>query len=385
MPVGMATAYDLTTGVVVDMDEMIYLVSPTDSPMLTGVDADGLSLVGVQGGLRNIQFDWLDEDILTPRSTIQTGSTTGDAFIILAAGDQTKFSTGDLVRIIHTGGAGKEYARVTGYGTTTDSLTVTRAFDSTTARTVTAAAKVIGMGSAIAEGSDPENGRTADRNDRSNYTQIFGPTAVKMSRTEQRIKKYGVADEFSHQLMNRIRENVISREQAAIYGRKYNSTTQKIRTTGGLLSFITTNVDSTSTQLTVAKIEAAQQLAYNKGGMPTTLMANPAALADLNDTSNVTIVRTVEASSLRGRTHVTVVTTEFGDLAIARNRWLEPTDAVLFNRENVTRRVLDPLQAQRLAKTGDSDVMMIVCEEGWEFKGQQHAVAFSALSYTAAY
>lgn len=385
MPAGLATAYDLTVGVVLNVDPLIYMISPIDSPMLTGMNADGLSVAGVEGGLDNITFHWEDEDILTPRTTIQTGTTTGDAWIVVAAGDQLKFSTGDMLRIIHTGGAGKEYVRVTGYGSTTDSLTVTRGFDSTTARTVTAAAKVIGMGTSLAEGVDPENGRTVDRADRSNNTQIFGPTKVSMSRTEQRIRKYGVSNEFDHQFMNRMHENVISREQVAIYGRTYNSTTAKVRTTGGLLAYITTNVDSTSTQLTITKIEAAQQLCYNKGGMPTTLMANPASLTDLNDTSNVTIVRTDAQDTTRGRAHVTTTETEHGLLTIARNRWIEPTDAILFSRKNITRKVMDPLLVERLAKTGDSDVMMMVAEEGWKVKGQTHCATFSALSYTAAY
>lgn len=382
MPTGIGTSYELTVGHVVNMDEAIFMVSPIDSPLLTGVNAEGM-LILPSTPVDQTEFFWMDEEILTPRSTIQTGTTTGDAWIVVAAGDQTKFSTGDMLLLNHA--AGREYVRVTGYGVTSDSLTVTRGYDSTTAGTVTAGIKVIGLSTALAEGSDPEAARTADRTTASNYTQIWGPTAVHMSRTEQKIRKYGVANEFTHQLANRITENVIAREQAYLYGRKYNSTTSKIRTTGGIYSFITSNVDATSTQLTVAKIEAAQQLAYNKGGSPDILMANPASLADLNDTGNVTIVRTDNVDTRRGRARVTVVTTEHGDVSIVRNRWNEPTDALLFKRGMVTRRVIDPLQVERLAKTGDSDKVQLVAEDGLQVKGQKHAVRFSALGYTAAY
>ena len=41
MPTGTLTAYDLTTGVIVDMDEAIYMVSAQDSPMITGVRRSG--------------------------------------------------------------------------------------------------------------------------------------------------------------------------------------------------------------------------------------------------------------------------------------------------------------------------------------------------------
>jgi hypothetical protein len=383
VPTGIGTSYELTVGHVVNMDEAIFMVSPQDSPLLTGVNADGMLLLPQQGGLDQTEFFWMDEEILTPRSTIQTGATTGDGFIVVAAGDRTKFSTGDVIRVVHAGGA--EQVRVTGYGTTDDYLLVTRGYNGTTARTVSTGVKAIGLGTALAEGSDPEAARTTDRSTASNYTQIFGPTSVHMSRTEQKIRKYGVPNEFTHQLMNRITENVISREQAFLYGIKATSATTKIRTTGGIYSYVSTNVDSTSTQLTVAKIEAAQQLAYNKGGAPDVLMANPASLADLNDTGNVTVVRTELVESRRGRARVTVITTEFGDVSVARNRWNEPGDALLFKRGMVVRRVLDPLQVERLAKTGDADKVQLVCEEGLEIKGQKHAVRFSNLSYTAAY
>src|SRR5690606_13010606 len=103
---------------------------------------------------------------------------------------------------------------------------------------------------------------------------------------ERVVRKYGVRDEFAHQLMGRTKENAIAREQAYLYGQKFNSTTAKIRTTGGLADFITTNVQSTNTQLTVANVQTFQQSLYNQGGTPTVLMANPVALADLNDINN---------------------------------------------------------------------------------------------------
>ena len=45
MPTGIATAYDLTVGVKVNMDEAIYMYSPVDSPLILGTDADGNALL----------------------------------------------------------------------------------------------------------------------------------------------------------------------------------------------------------------------------------------------------------------------------------------------------------------------------------------------------
>ena len=44
---------------------------------------------------------------------------------------------------------------------------------------------------------------------------------------------------------------------------------------------------------------------------------------------------------------------------------------------------MQPLVVEALAKTGDSDKVQIVCEEGLQVKGQQHMARFTNLdSYT---
>lgn len=384
MPTGRATSYDLTVGVVVNMDEAIYMLSPQDTPLLTGLGSDGMTLIG-SNGVDERQFEWLDDTILTPRSSLNGAITTADTIWTLATGDRTKFSTGDILTVGKV--AATEQVRMVGYGVTAETILVTRAWAGT-ATNYASGALVVGLGTALAEGSDPEAARTVDRVQSSNVTQIFGPTKVDLSRTEQQVRKYGVGSEWTHQLMGRTSENAISREQAYLYGAKVDSTTLKIRTTGGLKFWITTNVDATSTMLTTAAIQTRQQVGYNQGGFADVVMANPVAFSggltaeNLNDIGNTAIVRETIDDPKRGRTRVAYVDTEFGSVQIARNRWMVPMDAFGFSRENVTRRVLQPLIFQRLAKTGDSDQGQIVCEEGLEVKGEEHLFRFSNLAYT---
>lgn len=377
MPTGRATAYDLTVGVVVNMDEAIYMLSPQDTPMLTGLGADGLTMIG-SASVDEIEFSWMTDTILTPRSTLNGAVTTGDAVITVATGDRIKFSTGDIITV------GKQNAveqiRVTGYSSGSDVLNVARAWAGT-ATNYASGAIVIGLGTALPEGSDPEAARTVDRVQVSNLTQIFGPTKVDLSRTEQQVRKYGVGNEFTHQLSGRMTENAIGREQAFLYGARVNSTAGKIRTTGGLRFFITTNVDTAATSLTVANITTRQQAGYNAGGFADVVMANPVAIADLNAAADTLVVRQTIDDPQRGRTRVTFVDTEFGSCLLARNRWCAPQDAFGISRENVVRRVLQSLVFERLAKTGDSDQGQIVCEEGLEVKGEQHLFRFNNLGY----
>lgn len=377
----MATAYDLTVGVIVNMDEAIYMLSPDDTPLLTGVGADGLSILASRP-VDEIQFSWMDDTYLTPRSKLAASATTDETVLTVSSGDRTKFSTGDVLRVAKSGESGDgEIIRVTGYGTTADTLLVSRGFVGTKVNYVTDNI-VIGLGTALAEGSDPEEARTVDRVESSNVTQIFGPTKLHLSRTEQLVRKYGVSNEFTHQLMGRMKENAFAREQAFLYGRKSNDSSTKRRTTGGMCEFITTNKDSTNTQVTVSTIQTNQQTCYNVGGLPDRLMANPVALADLNDVANTTLVRVEIDDARRGRLRATQVWTEFGPLTLVRNRWLAPHDAIAFKRDGVIRRVLSPLVFERLAKTGDSDKGQIVCEEGLEVKGQKHMFRFDSLGYS---
>ncbi len=378
------TSYDLTVGVVVDMDEAIYMLSPMDSPLLTGVDADGKSMLS-SVATNERQVDWMTDELLTPRSltTTQIGATTTSNVLSVTTGDQAKFSTGDVLMITTSAGIVKEYVRVTGYGTTADTLLVTRTWTTTPAvDTLVTGNIVIGVGTALPEGSDPERSRFQDRVQFTNITQIFGPTAIKMSKTEQVVAKYGVADEFTRQVFMRTQEMTTHREQALLYGRKVSDTSNKIRTMAGIFPLITSINEQTSTELNVTNIQAIQQSCYNNGGMPDRLVANPASLKDLNSVSNTDRVRQTFDDPRRGRIPVMEVWTEFGVVSVARHRWMMKSDALLFSRDQAVRRPLRGLTLERLAKTGDSDHAMIVCEESLEFKGQQHAAKFTALSYT---
>lgn len=377
---GTVTSYALTTGVKINMDELIYLMSPTDLPLTLGVDSDGSMIVKTQP-VDQIQFYWQDEELLTPRVALAGAAITADTTFTVAAGEALRFATGDVARVVRAGVS--EMIRITGVSNAT--ITATRGYASTTATTFAIGDFIIGTGAALAEGSDPENFRSRDRDSRSNYTQIFGPYKISMSRTEQKISKYGVADEWSKQLWNRSREYWMRIEQALLYGKANNDTSGKIRMTGGLTDYITSNVNSTSTQLTLAAIVSLQQTAYNAGDVPLVLIANPNSLSDLNDVSNTSVVRVTEQDSRRGRARVEYIDTEFGSTVLVRDRWCSPHTAFLVKPDGIIRRVLDPMMYEALAKTGDADNAQIVGEEGFEIKGQAHMARFSNLSaYTSA-
>lgn len=374
---GTASSYDLTNGVIINMDEAIYLYSPEELPMLTGQGSDGLSVISTDT-LDQVSFSWLDEENLAPRDKLEGAVTTGDAYITLETGGRLKFSTGDVLMVRKAGA--DEVMYVASYGTTADTLVVTRAFAGT-ATNYADAAVVIGLGTALGEGATPENFRAADTTTRTNNTQIFGPTKIAMTGTDLVIPRYGKPNEWTHQLYHRTYENGQAREQAILYGRKTNSTTTRIRTMGGLAEFVTTNVDATNTQITELHIQTNIQTCYNRGGIPDRLIANPNSLKDINAITDSNRVRTVISDGKRGRTRVTEVDTEYGTIQIVRNRWCHPFDAWGIKREGVVRRILRPFQFEMLAKTGDSQSGQILCEESLEVKGEKHMFRMNALAY----
>ena len=380
---GKVTSYDLAVGVKINMDELIYMISPTDSPFINGIGTDGRQLLS-SSPVDQQEFKWMDEELLIPRATVtDTGAAgAGATDVTVSAADSYKFQVDDLITIGEADAAvNAAVKRVTHVNNTAGVLTLADWANSADwpATTAAHADTVICVGTALVEGSDPGEARSADRTIRTNCTQIFGPTPIHMSRSEQQVTRYGVSDEFAKQVYGRSVENVITREQAYLYGQYNNDTSNKRRSTGGLNYHITSNTD-TSTTLTVSALEALQQKCYNAGGMPDLLIANPASFATLNAVSDSGRVRTVIDDPRRGRVPVASVFTEFGETQMLRNRWCHAETAFLIAKDGISRRVMQPLVVEALAKTGDSDKVQIVCEEGLQVKGEQHMGKFTTLT-----
>lgn len=369
-------SYDLQVETKINIDELIYILTPEDLPLLSGIGSDGLGVIG-KAPVDNTVFYWMEEDVPLPRATLNEALDTSETDVDVVAGDAVKFAVGDAVRI------DDEIFLVTGVNTSTEVLTVTRAALGSTAATHTSGAEIIGLGTVLAEG-DIGSANFQGRDKYSNYTQIFSKKLT-VSRTEQSIPKYGVPNELNKQMRNAMLHCNVGIEQAALYGIKYEDSATRVRSTGGLNSFITSNVDSSSDWITVSAIEALQQTAYDNGGSFEFITARPAAFQALNNTMGNERIQTVTVEDARrGRRRASVVMTEFGEVTLVRNRYVRKTDAFCYSRDNFIQRVFQPLVAQKLAKTNDTDSFMMVAECGFQVKGQDHMAKFTALDLTAA-
>jgi len=370
-------SYDLQVETKINIDELIYILTPDDLPLLSGIGSDGLGVIG-KAPVDNTVFYWMEEDVPLPRGILNEALDSSETDVTGVAGDAVKFAVGDAIRI------DDEIFKVTALDTSTEVLTVTRGALGSTAASHTSGAEIIGLGTVLPEG-DIGTANFQGRDKYSNYTQIFSKKLT-VSRTEQSIPKYGVPNELNKQMRNAMLHCNVGIEQAALYGIKYEDTATRVRSTGGLNSYITSNVDSSSDWITVGAIEALQQTAYDNGGMFDFITARPAAFRALNNTQGNERVQTVTVEDARrGRRRAQTVMTEFGEVTLVRNRYVRKTDAFCYSRDNFIQRVFQPLVAQKLAKTNDTDSYMMVGECGFHVKGQDHMANFTGLDLSAAF
>ena len=376
------TTYDLTTGVKLDIEDAIWLISPFDVPLQGAMGADGrVSLA--QASCFEKKVEWLDETLLTPRTTQSATTalaTTNGTTLYSAAGAQLQFQTGDVILM------DGEYMQITGYVSTTG-WTVGRGGTTNTGigtvvlSTSATGDVIIGVGSAQAEGSNPPYGRAVDRTDRYNLTQVFGPYAVNVSQSEQAVQKYGLkSTEFDHQVMNRTKEAFIAIEQAILYGYQNvgTNTTVPGRTMGGFTYYITSNVDSTSTQLTDASLLPNLNNCFDAGGTPDRIVLGSYQKRQLSQLNSGDI-RYPQELNTRGQV-VDYYDSDFGRLAIVLDRWCRKGDLFIFSRDQAELNTLRPLSFEMLAKTGDAVNGQIVGEKTLKFRRQAWAAVMTALT-----
>ena len=361
---------DLTVETKINIDELIYMLNPDDLPLLGGVNADGFPVVPKQP-VDNTEFFWLEDEFLVPRTTAGEALDNSETGVDVAAGQGERFAAGDAIRI--------DDEVMTVSSVSNDTLTVVRGAAGTTAATHANGAEVIGIGTLLAEGSIGDEQFTG-RSKYSNYTQIW-TSKIQISRTAQRIPKYGIANELARQTKKVMLAEGVNMEQSLLYGVKHQS--GATRSTGGLAQFITTNTNSSANWMTVENIEDAQQTAYDAGGQFTAIVSNPANFGALNNLSGAERIQTVVVEDeRRGRRRATSVITEFGEVLLVRNRYCKAADAFGINRENVIHRVFQPMVMQPLAKTDDKDNYMFVAEGGFQVKGEKHMYRWTGLDST---
>lgn len=366
-------SYNFAADAKINIDDLIFSLNVEDLPLLTGVGSNGNTIMP-RLPVDNREFFWMQQDVPLPRGALGAAMLIGAATATLVATQGPRFAIGDVIRI------DAEFMLIT--ANAADVLTVTRGVSGSAAAAHLISSEVLGVGTVLAEGEiGSANFQGRDRI--SNFTQIFSKK-IEVTRTEMKIPKYGVPSELNLQIANNMLNLNVGIEQAALYSTKWEDQATQRRQTGGLMEFITSNVDPVTDWLSITTIEDRLQAAYDVGGYFDTIMARAISFQALTNLAGVERIQTVTIDDpRRGRVQARTVITEFGETMLVRNRWMRATDAVGYNRQNFIMRVFDPLVLTKLAKTKDTESFMMVTELGFQVKGQAHMTKWTGLDPNA--
>ena len=389
-----ADSYDLDVALRLDIEDMVQFISPFDAPFLgtfNGLAGEGIEVRSIlpTGAVYQRRYDWLEDELLTPRSEVAVQRASAGATLEVAAGEGIRFQVDDLIRVRNQALSFVQL-HVTDVNYATDVLTVS--VWAGTDGILLVGADVVGVGTLPVEGADPGTSRMVDRIRPYNNTQIFGPYPIEMSETEQVITKYGVTSEWQHQVVKRVREAAMAQEQAIIYGTRKDDVGTKRRSMGGIDYFIDTangsTIDSSTTDLSAgtggatgqAALAALQQSAYSKGGDPRLVVVGPAQKVKISNWRKDDI-RFSTSERKRGQV-VTTFETDFNVVDVLMHRWVQPNNLFLFNPEQAEVSTLTNrgMKWVKTAKTGDRDESYVITEKGFKFRRAAHAGKMTALT-----
>jgi hypothetical protein len=235
-------------------------------------------------------FYWNEEQLNSNVVTLSASVTSTATSLTLTTGHGARTHIGDLLVCTSVNNA-TEVLQITDISS--DTLTVTRAYDSTVA-TSYAASVTFAVMPAYQEGSDWSADKSLKPLVRSNFTQIVFAGDLLISRSQLQRNMATVALDVDRQLANRAIELKRYWTTTCLYSRNSSSagSDSVYRTTAGLVDFIQTNGTeySTSGALSLSVINGRNKAAVDLGKYNTTLLVG---------TDLVTSIASIDASNRR--------------------------------------------------------------------------------------
>ncbi len=264
------TAGILAAQKVVDMSDKIYLLEPSAAPLYVLV-----SKLNKRVAI-NPTFSWIQDELNPTWATFATSATSAAVALTATTGEGTYFNKFDLIKVPRTG----EIMLVSSVSSNT--LTVVRAYGTTTASAVAVSDNVFRIGTAFEEGSAYSTlvTKSTQTTSKTNYTQIFR-TAVEITRTLANTELYGGGDR-AYQRKKKGIELMRDLERAFLFGEPLldtgstdSSVTHARRVTAGINYYISTNATDAGGTLTESEFEGFLRTVFRYGGNSRYLLASP--------------------------------------------------------------------------------------------------------------
>jgi hypothetical protein len=226
------------------------------------------------------RIEWFEEADLGLIGTVSAAAATASNATQLFVIDVTLFGVNDVVQVGKTAGTistADELVLVTAVsGTTNGTLTVTRAFASSTADTVGASNVLKILGVATTEGGSIDNPRVPSRSPKTSGCQIF-EWPISITRTGAATKVYAApqGDRDEKQILG-MRRQRLEIENAGLFGKfaETLSGTSSRYTSMGVKSIISTNVSDAGGTLTYGTFLSFSRNAFRFGGKEKLLCAS---------------------------------------------------------------------------------------------------------------
>ncbi len=366
-------SFDQSNGEFLDLSPVLATVLLADTWLLGALPFGGQEAT-------QTTHSWVEDSLNAATVTQASGDTALDAGgsdtnMDVATGTASLLRVGALLR--DQAADKSEILQVTAIST--DTLTITRGYGSTSAEAHAAGAVWLIIGQPQQEGDENINDRSKTRTKQDNYTQIF-KSEVKVSGTMQSSNQAGVPDEFKYQIGQRTME--IKRELgAAVYhsGISTNDGSDTVyRTMKGLREWLTdgSNTNSTAESISEGVVNAMYRQAWNDGGDPRLFVGSADQITKFSDIQSNEI-RVAPSDRVRGQ-FVTRFLTDLGaELELLVDRWIQQDEVALLDPSRI--RVV-PLQGRNfqmkpLLPIGDAERAMLVGEFTLECRNASEAHA----------
>jgi hypothetical protein len=270
---------------------------------------------------------------------------------------------------------------------------------------------LVNLANAQVEGFSLSNGPSQPTIRRNNVTQISERDAT-VSGSQEESDAAGKGSEMAHQMalaakvLKSDMESILCSRQARNDG---NDTGPTARTTEAFSHWLGRAVDKTSTvaaavapgtvvtglpvaatdafaaivagsqvTITEAMLGDAMQQAYQNGGSPTMWIVPPGPKRTISSftgrsTSQVLVGKTEVVST------IDVIATDFGRIKVAPSRWLAPDVGLLIDPDYAAVAFFRAFRQFLMARVGDAETRMIVCEWGVEMRNPLAHILFNGI------
>ena len=373
MATGTITTLDNSGGKKRVISNLISMIDWTEAPLLKLFGTNSASKFQLENWPNpgaSGKYEWV-EDQMAPRTGTLDAAIADDGAtktFTVQTGEGDYIKTGDVIKI-----DSELFWVVSVSGVT---VTTLRPWGTSTGATHLDDAAWEIVGNSMIEGAVSTTGYFTDTTQPYNYLQIF-EEAVKQSGSEEVGNDYGIPDGMARQIAKLIggADGVGQKGKAGKLAILLNKTayhgTRLVRTkttaggTGGLSTFITTNVtDLSSASLTRDHIEDLVEDIWEYGGSPDTLICNAFVRRKINSFFEGAI-RTERSEMTGGANIDTILTAQGISLDVVVDRWCPTNELYVMEKDKIGWIEYRPFSIYDRASTGDYMLKDVLGEYGF--------------------